>query len=226
MAPGKLLIEMDALRLSGDRENGDGVKYSALAVASTLVSAGLTDFLDVQVGVDVFLRETVKFQSARDSRSGIGDLSFRMKWTFWRNEKLGAALAVIPYVKLPSSTGDVGTDSMEGGVIVPWGATLPGGITTGAMFRWDVVRNDADNGYDARWQATGFVQRSLTQALSLYGEAILLATSEGFSDSAGTVGVGGLLRVTKRVQLDYELQRGLNSRASEWTHVFRVNWEW
>src|SRR5688572_22006466 len=101
VAPGKRLVEMDGLRLSVVRENGDGVKYSALAVASTLVTAGLTDSLDVQAGVDVFLRETVKFQGARDSHSGIGDLSFRMKWTFWRNEKLGAALAVIPYVKLP-----------------------------------------------------------------------------------------------------------------------------
>ena len=224
VAPGRVLVEMDGLRFSVDRS--DNEKFSGLAVASTLVTAGLTDSLDVQVGVDVFLRESVTVGGARDSHSGLGDTAFRMKWTFWRNEQLGAAMAVIPFVKIPSSTGSVGADSMEGGVILPWAMKLRGGTTAGAMFRWDVLRNDADDGYDARWHATGFVQQNLTKALAIYGESTLVATSTGFSKSAGTIGVGGLLQLTKSVELDYELQRGVNSRASDWTHVFRVNWGW
>lgn len=226
VAPGKLLVEMDGLTLSFDREDGSGRKFSALGVASTLVSAGLTESLDVQAGVDLFWRERIEVNGARDSHSGLGDFRFRMKWTVWRDATLGAALAVIPYVKLPSSTGGVGTDSTEGGVIFPWAAKLPGGIVTGAMFQWDLVRNDARNGYDSRWLATGFVQRNFTSALAVYGEATLQAASTGASDSAGTLGVGALLNLTKSIQLDYELQRGLNTRAAEWTHVVRVNWGW
>ncbi len=226
VAPGRLRIEMDGLRLSLDREDGAGNRYRALAVASTLATAGLTSDLDVQIGVDLFLRERIEVRGERDSSSGLGDLSFRMKWTFWRDARLGAALAIIPYVKLPSGTGGVGSDAAEGGIILPWAAGLPGGVITGAMVRWDLVRNDDENGYDSRWLATGFVQHSLTSALTLDGEATLQAASTGLSNSAGTVGVGALLQVTKSVQLDYELQRGLNSRAAEWTHVFRVNWDW
>lgn len=226
VAPGKLLVEMDGLRFAVDREDGSGAKYSALAVASTIVSAGLTDSLDVQAGVDLFLRERVELNGQRDSHSGLGDMLFRMKWTFWRDDRREAALAMIPYVKIPSSTGGVGTDTMEGGIIFPWAAKLPGGLVTGAMFRWDLVRNDARNGYDSSWLATGFVQRNFTSALALYGEATLRTASTGTSDSAGTLGVGGLLNLTKSLQLDYELQRGLNTRAAEWTHVLRVNWGW
>jgi hypothetical protein len=40
------------------------------------------------------------------------------------------------------------------------------------------------------------------------------------------VGVGAWLQVTKSVQLDCELQRGLKRRAAEWTHIFRVNVDW
>jgi hypothetical protein len=222
--PGKVLVEMDGLKLSFDRS--DGSRFTGIGIASTLVSAGLTSFLDVQAGVDLFVKQSYRVGGARDSQSGIGDLAFRMKWTFWRNEKLGAALAAIPYVKLPSGTGGIGSDAAEGGIILPWAMQMPGGITSGAMFQWDVVRNDAENGYDAHWHATGFVQKDVTSALAFYGEATLLAHSTGASKSTGTVGVGALLQVTKSVQLDYELQRAINSRTPDWIHVLRVNWSW
>jgi len=226
VAPGSLRVEMDGLRLSFDREDRAGATYQALAVASTFVTAGLTQDLDVQVGADLFLRERVEYRGARDADSGLGDVTLRMKWTVWRDARLGAAVAVMPYVKLPSGSSAVGTDAVEGGVIVPWAAGLPGGIMSGAMLQWDLVRNDAGNGYDSRWLATGYVHRHLTQALAFYGEATLRAASTGWSDSAGTLGVGALLQVTRRTQVDYELQRGLNRRASAWTHVLRVNWDW
>jgi hypothetical protein len=224
VAPGKVLLEMDGVKLSVDR--ADDRKFTGLGVASTLLSAGLTNFLDVQAGIDVFLKETVTESGVRDSHSGLGDVSFRMKWTIWRNENLRSALGIIPYVKLPSSSSGIGADSAEGGLIVPWEMRLPGGTIAGAMARWDVVRNHDDNGYDSHWHATGFLQRNLTKALAVYAETTLLTPSSGLSKTAGTIGAGALFQLTRAVQLDYELQRGVNSRAEDWTHVLRVNWGW
>lgn len=226
IAPGKMMLEVDGLKLSYDRADAAGNKHTAVAVASTIFSAGLTHSVDLQVGADLFLKHTYEFGGARESHSGRGDMFFRTKWTFWRNDSLGAALAVIPYVKVPASSGGVGNDSIEGGFIVPWAMQLGHGFAAGAMFQWDHVRNDDDNGYDARWNLSAFAQQNFTQAFALYAETTMAFASTGFSDWAGTLGVGALLHVTKHVQLDYELQRGLNRRATDWTHVFRVNWEW
>ena len=225
-APGRLLVRMDGLRLSFGREDAVGNSYNAVGVASTTVRAGLTQSVDLQVGIDLFLKETIKTTGARNSRSGLGDVSFRTKWTFWRDEKSGAAVAVMPYVKLPSSTAGVGTDAIEGGIIFPWAIKNDAGLTAGAMFQWDVVRNDARNGYDARWYASGFAQRDLTKAFAVYGETTLEAFSTGLSNWAGTVGIGVLWRLSKSLQFDYELQRGLNDRAAAWAHILRLNWEW
>ena len=224
VAPGSVLVEMDGLRLSVDRDGGS--RFTGIAVASTLLSAGITSSFDVQAGVDVFLKETFRVGGSRDSHSGLGDLSFRMKWTFWRDDKRGAALAAIPYVKIPSGTSSVGSDAMEGGVILPWAMKLATGAIVGAMFQWDLVRNDAENGYDGHWHTTGYVEQQVVGGFAVYAEATVVATSAGLSKTASTIGVGGRLHVTKRVELDYELQRGINRHASDWTHVLRVNWGW
>src|SRR3954470_14974895 len=94
ISPGKVLIRMDGLRLGFERAPAAGNTYTAVGVASTVVSAGLTRSIDLQVGFDLFLRETSGFGGTRVSHSGFGDLRFRTKWTFWRDEKNGAAAAI------------------------------------------------------------------------------------------------------------------------------------
>ena len=87
----------------------------------------------------------------------------------------------MPYVKLPTRTGSVGNHSMEGGVIVPWTTVLPGGINARAMAELDFLRNAADNGYDTFWYASVALNRQLTKAIGLYGEATLGKSSGGAS---------------------------------------------
>lgn len=221
--PGGLLFEIDGLRLSVDRDGGQ--KLRALGIASTVVSAGLTNTVDLQVGVDLFLRETVDSAGRRDTRSGVGDVSLRTKWAFWRDEQLGFA-AVIPYVRFPTGSSAVGSEAMEGGFILPWERSLGAGLTAGAMFQWDVIRNPDDNGYDSAWLVTSYVQRNLTRALVMYGEAAVDAASSGGSSWKATVGAGLLWKLTSHLELDYELLRGLNRHATDWTHVLRANWKW
>jgi hypothetical protein len=225
-APGKVLIRIDGIRVALDREDAAGNLHTATAVGSTTVRAGLTSDIDLQLGFDLFLRESFTSRGRTDHHSGLGAMSFRTKWTIWRDDKQGAALAVLPFVTLPTGSKGVTRKSAEGGIIVPWAMDAGAGFRTGAMFEWDMLRNDADNGYDARWLVTGFVERALTGTISIYGEGTMEARSTGIADWAGQIGTGVLWRMSSRLQLDYEIQRGLNRRAAEWTHTWRANWEW
>jgi hypothetical protein len=224
--PGRVLMRIDGIRLSFDRSDAAGNTYDAVGVASTTLRTGLTETVDIQVGLDLFLRETIRSGGRRNSHSGLGDVALRTKWTFWRDEKAGAAAAVMPYVRFPTGSGGMGSEAVEGGVIVPWAMETGAGFKAGAMFQWDTVRNDADNGYDARWFVSGFAIRDLTQIFAIYGEATAETRSTGFSESEVNIGVGAIWRLSKKLELDYELQRGINSRAAAWTHIFRANWEW
>jgi hypothetical protein len=225
IAPGKFFLRMDAISVGVNRETATPNTFTALGLASTLLAVGLTPDVDIQAGVQFFARETVQYRGTQTSRSGLGDMTFRTKWTFWRDEPNGQAAAVIPFVKVPSSTGGIGNNHVEGGVIVPWSMMLGTGTEADATAEWDLLRNDANAGYDSRWFTSGFLRQHIVAGLGIYGEATLAVSSAGFSTFVGTLGAGATYDVSKTFQLDYSLNRGLGSRATDWTNVLRLRWE-
>lgn len=225
VAPGKFLVEMDAISWSFNREDAGPNKYSALGLATTLLSTGVTRDVDVQVGVQFFLRQSYEVLGASTRRSGLGDVTLRSKWTFWRDDKRGMAAAVIPYVKVPTSTGGVGNNHTEGGVIIPWELTLGKDASFGAMASWDLVRNDDNDGYDSQWFASTYIYQKIVGPLSAYAEATLQLSSASASSFTGGVGGGMTWDLSKSLMLDYGVNRGLGNRATDWDHVVRLRWE-
>ena len=224
IAPGKFFVRMDAISLAFNRDDSGPNKFSALGLATTILSTGITKDVDAQIGLQFLLRQTYEFRGASARRSGLGDVTLRTKWTYWRNAQLGAAAAVIPYVKVPTSTGGVGNDRAEGGVIFPWAMSLGAGTVAGAMASWDVLRNDANNGYDSRWFTSGFVRQHIFGPLGVYAEATLGVSSSTSSSFAGGLGAGATWDVSKTLQFDYGVSRGLGNRATDWLNALRVRW--
>ena len=221
VAPGRFLLRMDALSLTLNHDAG--TRYAANGVASTFLTTGLTASLDVQVGAEVFLDQRFDSGGLNDRRSGIGDLYLRTKWRFYEDESTGTAVALLPFVKLPTSTGGVGKKAMEGGLIVPWKADLVGGVSLTAMAELDFLRNDNDNGYDSFWNASLALHRHVTKALGFYGEATL-GKSSGGAPGEGKLGGGVTFAVSDNVTWDYAIYRGFSSGTSDWKHVLRLNW--
>jgi hypothetical protein len=219
--PGKFLLEMDALSLTFDRDAGD--RYTGVGVASTFLTTGLTKNWDVQVGAELFLNQQFDSGGLRDRQSGVGDIYFRTKWRFYEDAASGTSVALLPYVKLPTNSGGVGNQSVEGGLIVPWQTTLPGEVTVAAMAELDFTRNDADNGYDSFWFTSAALQRQFTRALGAYGE-VTLGKSSGGAPWAGTIGGGVTLALSENFWWDLAVYRGVSRGASDWNHVLRLNW--
>ncbi len=223
--PGSFNARIDAITVGFNRDTTEKFKFTALGLASTLISAGLTDTVDMQLGAQFFLRETYQYKGMRETKSGLGRVSVRSKWTFWQDPQLGAAAAVIPYVTIPTNKNVLGTQSPEGGVIVPYSLDLGSGFRAGAMAEWDLQRNDDDTGYDSRLFASGVFQSNLTSFFGLYGEATVAVSSASSSSFAGTLGGGATFNVTKTLQFDFNVSRGLGNRATDWVNVLRIRWD-
>lgn len=224
IAPGHFELRVDAFTLGFDQENTTPKRYTALGIAHSLFQIGLTKSTDLQIGAQLFNRQTYQTSTGRTSDSGFGDVTFRVKYTFWRDPGAAAAAAVIPYLKLPSSKPGVGTDGTEYGFILPWAMGLPGDFQAGASFQWDVQRNDAHTGYDSVWTGGAYVSRDFTSHLNLYAESTLGVSSASKSSFAGTLGGGARLRVSSGISWEVGLTRGFGARATDWVTLVRFRW--
>ena len=225
IAPGKFFLRMDAISLGFNRDRTEPNRFTALGLATSILSTGITRDVDAQVGMQFFLRQTYQYRGARSTHSGLGDVTLRAKWTYLRNEQIGAAAAVIPFIKVPTSTGGVGNDHVEGGLIFPWAMSLGTGTVAGAMAEWDQLRNDANNGYDSRWFASGFLRQHIVGPLGAYAETTLRVSSASASSFAGGLGAGATWDFSRTLQFDYSVSKGLGNRATDWEHALRVRWE-
>lgn len=221
VAPGRFLLEVDALSLSIDRE--PGLKYTAFGAATTFLSTGLASNWDIQVGAEFYITQKFDAAGLTERQSGVGDLYVRTKWRFYESESTYTSIAVLPYVKIPTNTGGVGNDAVEGGLIVPLQTELVGGFQLAAMAELDFVRNDNDDGYDSYWFASVSVTRQVLKLIGLYGEASAAKSSGGYPWE-GTMGFGATLAVGEHAWWDYGVYRGISSGAADWTHVLRFNW--
>lgn len=222
--PGKFFLRMDAVTVGINHDKLEPAKYTALGLASSILSVGMTQNVDVQIGAQFFVRETYQLSGVRSTRSGWGDTSIRTKWTFWHDAQTEQAAAVIPFVKLPSKTTGIGNNHVEGGIIVPWSRQLGPGSEAGAMAEWDLLRNDANDGYDSRWFLSGFARQHIVGGFGAYAEATLAVSSASSSSFAGTAGGGLTFDFSHTFQLDYGLSRGLGGRATDWVGVLRLRW--
>lgn len=214
-APGKFLLEVDAIDLSIDR-NAD-FDYSALGLGTVLLSMGVTPTLDLEVGAQLYYRQRIEYDTFTDSESGLGAVQLRVKWQFYADG--GSAAAVIPYIRVPTDDSLPGNEAVEGGVIVPWTASLPAGFQFVAQGQVDFQRNPADDGYDIAWGAAAFLRRDLPAGFGLYGEAITYKSSGG-EDFAGSLGAG-VTWDTVIGTWDYAMYKGLSNGAADWTYTLR-----
>lgn len=219
VAPGKFCLEMDALTLTVDREAGGS--FTGFGAATTFVTTGLSANWDIQLGAEFFISQKYEEGGFTERSSGIGDVYVRTKWRMFDDPETGTALAVIPYVKIPTNSGGVGNHSVEGGVILPWRTTLAGGFDLSAMAEVDFLRNTDDNGYDVNWYASAALSRSLTKVIGFYAETAL-AKSSGVAGTQGLLGGGLTWAVSDAITWDVAAYRGLSRSAPDWNYTVRL----
>jgi hypothetical protein len=223
--PGGVLVRMDAISLGIQPDTSAPNQYKALGLGTTLVSAGITSSVDVEVGTQLFIRDTFSSNGADHTESGIGDLLLQPKWTFWRDPSSGQAAAIIPYVMLPTDSSAVGNDSVEYGVILPWSMDVGSGIKAAAMVEWDELRNVANTRYDTRLYGSAYIKWELAGKISAYAETTLSDSTAGSATFAGTLGGGATLKVSNAFEWDFEASRVLGPGRSAWAEVIRFRWK-
>jgi hypothetical protein len=213
-------LEMDLVAFARDHDKsvGTDVKTTTLSLATLNLKVGLTPNVDLQTVIESFARVRAhdRIANVRESRSGFGDITSRLKINLWGNDGGRTAFAVMPFIKWPTNRHGLGNNSVEGGIILPLALADAGGWGIGMMTEVDVVRNASDTGYATDWMNTVTFSRDLTGNIGCYLE---LATTLTRGPDLASFDCGVTYGVTRNVQLDAGVNLGL-TKATEDITIF------
>ena len=147
------------------------------------------------------------------TQSGFGDVTMRLKINLWGNDDGKTAFAILPLIKFPTNTDNLGNNSVEGGVIFPLAVKLPGGWDMGMETADGLLRNGNGQGYHTEFINTVTFGHDLFGKLGGYAEFFSNVSTEPGSDWIGTVDVGLTYGLTENIQLDCGVNIGLTRSA-------------
>jgi hypothetical protein len=141
---GHFQYEADLVRFEHERD--ELTKQKTLLINQANLKFGLTNSTDLQVMLESYgkQRQTDLITAERTSGNGFGDLTVRVKQSIFGNEGGDFAMAVMPYLKFPTSKFDF-ESRYEGGVIVPMQLKLPREWKLGFQIEADRLKDKYEN---------------------------------------------------------------------------------
>ena len=225
---GHYQLEMDVFNYSVDHYNGipGDQRFEALAIAPINIKAGVLNNLDVQLILQPYISLRDHNVAARvvNEERGFGDLISRVKLNFWGNDSGPTAFGVMPYIKLPTNTDHVGNNSVEGGVIFPFAASLPYAFAIGFMTELDIKRDVLGDGHHPEFVNTITFGRDIVGNLAGFVEFSSSVSTESGSEWVGTFDCGLTYMLTRDMQLDAGVFLGVTRSAPDINPFLGFSW--
>jgi hypothetical protein len=217
---GHFQIEADLFAYGYDRYNSDfdRARVESVSYAPINLKAGLLNNVDLQVVLETYneVRTRDPLTGAVTTSRGFGDVIPRLKWNLWGNDGGRTALALLPFVKIPTNEDGLGNSAVEGGMAIPLGIDLPGGWGMGLMTQFEVNQNGSGVGEHYVFVNSATISHAIISKLDGYVEFFSAVSTEGASPWVGTVDGGLTYHLTPDIQLDLGINFGLTRSADDW----------
>ena len=151
-------------------QTGGGVTTTQEIFADPTLKLGLTNSLDAEISIAPYERLTVKDHGVSTRAGGVGDLYLRAKQNLLGRDGGDIAMAVSPFLKLPTAGHVLGDGAVEAGVIVPVQFNLPSNLQLLFDPELDLLENQAGDG--RHLNTTGLISLSgpATKSVTLSAE--------------------------------------------------------
>jgi hypothetical protein len=211
---GHYQLEMDFANFTYDKTGGTTTK--AWDVGDFNFKAGLLNNVDFQLVYDNYLNVHTEDSSGKlTTQSGFGDFTTRLKINLWGDDGGKTAFALLPFVKFPTSTDNLGNNAVEGGVIFPLAVSLPHDFDLSLETAASYMKNNDDVGYHEEFIVSASLDHQIVGKLSGFVEFFSNFTTESHAGWVGTVDTGLEYLVTKNIQLDCDCYFGVTHAAPD-----------
>lgn len=207
--PGHLQLELSFLDYTKNYGSNGGEEYSWVPMN---IKLGLIQDLDVQFVIDPY---TENHNKNEHDQCGFGNSQIRIKKSFSKSADENIAAAVMPYFELPTGHGDLNSEYVPVGLIVPVSFSVSERSSFTIMGQLDYVRNREQDSYGTDFLHTVSYGRDLIDELGAYVEYIGIAHDRSSEDYVCYFSYGFTYSLTKNLQLDLGMRSGINSYADD-----------
>ncbi len=220
---GHYQFEMDLLSYTYDRSDVETLE--AWAIAPINLKVGVLNNVDLHLVVESYNIQRTNDRSTNSSTrlSGFGDLLLRCKTNLWGNDGGPTALAVMPFVKLPTNQNGLGNRAVEGGIIFPFAMDLPADWGFGAQAEVDYIQDSGSSDYHGEFINTVTVSHDIVGKLGGYVELFSNVSAERGAKWIATFDFGFTYAITPNIQLDAAMNVGLTSAADDLNPVIGLS---
>jgi hypothetical protein len=187
-----------------------GVKTQDWTVFDPTLKLGLTNTIDAELQITPYESVTTKSAAVTTRLSGLGDSFARLKINVLGDDHGAVALALLPYVKLPTAQSGLGNGRVEDGVILPLSFSAPDSFTVIVMPEGDYLKDIADSGYHGAVDFLVNVSHPLNQRWTWYSEAFTSHSFQAQDRPLYTLDGALTCALKPNVQLDFGGNFSLN----------------
>ena len=210
-------IEIETDLVSTTASNSPGGTTHSFQTLDPTFKLGLTNWMDFEVQFNG-LQYTESFDGTSpfnfQNSTGFGDVFLRAKMNLFGNDSGPAGFALIPYVKLPSSTPLISNGATEGGLIAPL-ALRPDDFIITLMTEVDDLKSVVGNNRYANFVNLVGVSHAVpgTEGVNAMVELYSSVGRDPATPPVYTVDFGMNFRLDQHTILDIGLNLGLNNAA-------------
>lgn len=200
---GHFQLETDLVRTT--REISELKETHTLLINQMNLKIGLTNSTAVQIGFQTYGRQSEReFDSdSKTISDGHGDLTLRIKQNLIGNDEGNFALALLPYVKFPTSRYE--DSRIEGGLIIPMQYKLPGEWNLGFQVEVDRLKDQDQETMHTEFLQTLTISHSIIKGLDGIAETYY---TYDFKEHQFSNYINAALQLD--VAKDFKLDAGLN----------------
>jgi hypothetical protein len=226
---GHFQIEMDFANMTYNQPNSErgNVRVTTIEAAPINLKVGLLNNLDFQLVYTPYQWEKTDNRDTGiiERESGFEGITPRLKVNLVGNDGGFFALALIPFVTLPLSSGNLENGSVRGGLGIPYSFDIPG-WDVGFQTTFHYNQNGVGSGYHTEFDNSVSIGHRIIGKLSLSAEFFSSVSTERNSAWVGTVDTWLTYEVNKNMRLDAGVYIGVTPAADDWHTWVGMTWRY
>jgi len=226
---GHFQLEMDFANFTGDSPNSQpsNTQSKEYQIAPMNIKVGVFNNTDFQIVLAPWQWKRTESGSPGtvEHQSGFGNTTLRVKQNLIGNDGGFFALALIPFVTLPTSQNNLGAGSVEGGVGIPYAFDVPN-WDVGFQTTFNCDRNDEGSGDHAEFDNSVSIGHAVIGPLEYHVEFFSSVSTQRNAGWVGTFDTWFTYQASKNLCLDAGVYIGVTQSADQWHPWVGMTWRY